>query len=88
MKVQGETNIEPLIEQALENLSCKLDALEWWSWPEVFGSTAGPRGGIGGQTVTTFQVFGFWDDASDTGILYCSGFWRPWRNFPQLRWQR
>lgn len=29
---------------------------DWWSWPQVFGTTAGPWEGYGGAALTTFQV--------------------------------
>lgn len=32
------------------------EALEWRSWPQMFGSTTGPWSGIGGAAVTSFQV--------------------------------
>lgn len=56
-----ESKHEPveLIKQAGEYLECPEKYIEWYSWPETFGSTSGPHGGIGGQTMTSFQVFGF-----------------------------
>jgi len=63
------------------------DSIQWWSWPEVFPSTSGPGGGIGGQAMTTFQVFGFRCDHHRDGLLYCGGHWRLWRRAEQ-RWQR
>jgi len=30
--------------------------LSYYAWPQVFGSTAGPFGGIGGQAISTFTI--------------------------------
>ena len=43
--VAGETGVRPCI-----------DDLTYCSWPELFGSTAGPFSGIGGQAMTTFRM--------------------------------
>lgn len=32
------------------------DCLDYWAYPQVFGSTAGPFGGVGGQMMTTFTI--------------------------------
>ena len=63
-----------------------MSSLRWWAWPEVFGSTAGPGGGIGGQAMTTFTVWGFWDEATGTGVKYCAGRWKQWCDFPRQAW--
>ena len=63
------------------------DDVEMFSWPVMFGSTAGPGGGIGGCMMTTFQVYGFRDVASDKGVLYCAGKWKYVKPFkPLMGW--
>ena len=47
------------------------DELEYWAWPQVFGSTTGPFGGIGGQAMTTFTIEA-WADGSHA-VLFCCG---------------
>lgn len=32
------------------------EELEYWAYPQSFGSTSGPFGGIGGQAFTTFTT--------------------------------
>jgi hypothetical protein len=58
----------------------------WYSWPESFGSTAGPHGGAGGQTVTSFQVFGLMNHVNDFALLFCGGKWRRWRKRDCMSW--
>lgn len=41
------------------------------SWPRVYGSTAGPFGGIGGQMMTTFQLTAYVADQFDIAAVYC-----------------
>lgn len=45
------------------------DELDYYSWPKVYGSTAGPFGGCGGQSFTTFQIEA-WSDGY-FGVLFC-----------------
>jgi hypothetical protein len=53
------------------------DSLSYYAWPETFGSTSGPRGGIGGQAMTTFTIE-VW--VSDNATLYlCAGMYS-WRD--------
>ena len=70
------TDVDQLIIEAAKRLKCHAYEVEWYSWPETFASTSGPRGGIGGQAISTFQVYGF-----TNGVTYlkaCAGFWKPW----------
>jgi len=64
-------------------LSCRVDELTWWSWPQVFSDTSGPHGGMAGQMLTTFQVFGFESPAGER-LMCCDGIWRPWNG--EQRW--
>lgn len=43
--------------------------LEYYAWPQVFGSTAGPFGGIGGQAMTTFTVEAW--VCGEVAVLFC-----------------
>lgn len=65
-----------LIAEAAKRAQCRTDEVEWYSWPHVFGSTAGPGGGVGGQMFTTFQVYAF--DAAGERTKWCAGQWRRW----------
>jgi len=38
------------------DLGAIMFSLEYYAWPEAFGSTAGPFNAVGGQTVSTFTV--------------------------------
>lgn len=75
-----------LLEDAAEKLGTEARFINWYSWPEVFGSTAGPRGGIGGQAMTTFQVYGF--IGHEKAVMYCGGVWRWWRDTSKQRFAR
>ena len=45
--------------------------LDYYAWPQLFGSTAGPNGGMGGCAMTTFTVHAFvYDD--EAAVLACS----------------
>jgi len=42
------------------------------SWPELFGSTTGPFGGIGGQAMTWFRMEA-WINTNQEGLVFCNG---------------
>ena len=67
--------IDDLIRQVAIRAGCEREDVEWYSWPQAFGTTAGP-GGVGGSTMSTFQVFAF--DAPGERSRYCGGKWRAW----------
>lgn len=72
-----------LIKNAAEKCDCGENDINWWSWPQTFSSTAGPHGGIGGQALTTFQVFGF--EGNGRRFLFCDGLWKMWTR-AEMRW--
>lgn len=46
-----------------------VDYLDYWAWPQVFGSTAGPFGGVGGQAMTTFTIEAWEQDG--VAVIFC-----------------
>lgn len=71
------TKVPAIAEEAAARLEVEPAELSMLAWPQVFGSTAGPHGGIGGAAMTTFQVLAF-VGADGQGILWCDGVWKPW----------
>lgn len=79
MNVQIEPSVTK--EQAQEALNAKFGEhfvippayyFEYWAYPQVFGSTAGPfRGKIAGQAMTTFTIEAWVVD--DLAVLFCQG---------------
>jgi len=59
-------------KDVVELLGGNPEDLEYWAWPHVFGSTTGPFGGIGGQTLTTFTVEA-WHDGTGKAVLFSNG---------------
>lgn len=72
-----------IIAEAALKLRANTRDLQWWAWPQAFSSTNGPHGGIGGQTITTFQVMAFENDDGKR-IKWCNGIWRTWNG--QQKW--
>ena len=58
-------------EKAAQVLDCPEFYLEYFAWPQAFGSTAGPFGGLGGQAVTNFTLE-VWSDGKDAAV-FCNG---------------
>lgn len=81
------TTTQVPIDEAARRLNCRTDEVRWWSWPETFGSTAGPTGGIGGQMLSSFQVFGF-EGPDGERIMSCATKWRTWSTYPHFAWGR
>lgn len=87
--VNLEFDINRIFKEAKERLKVRRDEdLEWYSWPQVFPSTAGPKpGGIGGQALTTFQVFAFISRETGERIKGCNGYWTTWNGEFLDRWR-
>ena len=77
MKSSYRVDIEELLRQVSEREKCDPEDISWWSWPEMFPTTSGPHGGISGQAITKFQVFGF-EPPSGKRQKFCAGVWRHW----------
>jgi hypothetical protein len=45
--------------------------VDYYAWPETFGSTTGPHKGIGGATMTAFTIEAW--VAPEGTLYYCSG---------------
>lgn len=76
--------MDELVAKAAELAGCTIHEVQWYSWPQVFGTTSGPRGGVGGRMMTTFQVFAF--ECADKRMKYCAGVWRHWDGEFMGRW--
>jgi len=61
-----------LASTAAEELNCNENELEYWAWPQVYGSTTGPFGGLGGQALTTFTIEA-WHNGAGKAVLFCQG---------------
>ena len=55
-------------ELPLDSASC-MD-LDYYAWPQTFGSTAGPFGGVGGQAITTFTIEA-WEYNYRFAVIFC-----------------
>ena len=47
--------------------------LSYYAWPEIFGSTAGPCGGIGGQAMSCFTIEAWVCDGDSPTVFTCCG---------------
>lgn len=66
-----------IASEAAARLEADESQLAMFAWPQVFGSTSGPHGGIGGAAMTSFQVVAF--EAPDgQAIKWCDGVWKAW----------
>lgn len=86
MKKKINYSIDDLILQGKQKVDAREDYFEWYSWPQMFGSTAGPHGGIGGAACTNFQVFLFYNLEKHIGWMYCDGVWKEWDRGRGNRW--
>lgn len=77
-------SVDELLLFIAEKAGCSTKEVTWYSWPQAFGSTSGPRGGISGQAVTTFQVYAFTAHGKNESVRakYCHGIWRHWDGEP------
>lgn len=77
MRMYAEEQLEPI------------DGLEFFGWTEVFASTSGPSGGIGGCMMTPFDVIAFIDNNTRKAILFCGNNYKFKTIKPNetMRWQ-
>ena len=45
----------------------------YYAWPHMFGSTAGPHGGIGGAAMSMFTVECYYFEEINVSLLICDG---------------
>lgn len=66
------------------------DSVDWSSWSQMFGSTAGgPHEGIiVGQAFTQFQIIGLKSSRTGVTLMWCDGVWRHWHGDLGARWDR
>lgn len=57
----------------LKNRNITYFDLSYYAWPEMFGSTSGPRGGIGGCAMTDFTIEAWVCDGSGPTFFTCAG---------------
>lgn len=50
------SKLPAIADEAAARLETTTDRLMLWAWPQVFGSTSGPRGGIGGAAMLRKNV--------------------------------
>lgn len=67
----SQADANKLIAAKFSNYDPMCGELEYWAWPDAFGSTTGPFGGIGGQAMTTFTIEA-WTDGY-YAVLFCQG---------------
>lgn len=77
--------IDDLINEVANREKCSPDDVQWYSWPQNFPTTSGPKGGAGGCMITSFQVFAF-DPPTGNRQKYCGGVWRRWKGEFNDRW--
>ena len=78
---------DALIHEAAQRLGAEPHYVEWYSWPAVFGSTAGPGPGVGGQSITVFQVLAFREAGMAEGVKWCAGRWQKWSGQIEEQWR-
>lgn len=70
MNLQSKRDSKEAAEAA-EMLGVDIVYLEYYAWPHTFSSTAGPFGGIGGQSMSTFTLEA-WAYGS-SAVVFCNG---------------
>ncbi len=45
----------------------------YYAWPYMFGSTAGPHGGMGRAVMSMFTIECYYDDEKNISLLFCDG---------------
>jgi len=63
--------------------------VNYYAWPQMFGSTAGPCHGIGGQSMSTFTVQAWVCDDAGPTVYTCAGMYyfedEPFKPFKTIK---
>ena len=71
MALPGKAQEKILSLFEANGIQASANELDYYAWPETFGSTAGPNEGWGGCAMSTFTVHAFsYND--ETAVLLCS----------------
>ena len=60
-------------KDAADSLQTDINNLEYYAWPEVFGTTSGPFYGIGGASMSTFTIEAWVNESTGECIYFCLG---------------
>lgn len=67
----------------------------YYAFPYVFGSTAGPHGGMGGQAMSTFTIECYYFEEKDYTLVFCDGEYdliegtiKPHDSLHRINWKR
>jgi len=63
----------PEVLEMMEKKGIKYFDVDYYAFPETFGSTSGPCGGIGGCSMTTFTVEAYVFNGTGPTVYVCSG---------------
>lgn len=87
MNYQKQPSAEVMSKFANNSIDIdKLFNIDYYAFPETFGSTAGPGGGIGGQAFSSFTVEAY---VSDQGTVYvCNNIYRFSKEEFNFSWPR
>lgn len=66
MNYQNQTDNR--VEAAIE-LGVSCSAIDYYAWPQIFGDTAGPFGGIGGQAISSFTIEAYTNGRE--AVIFC-----------------
>lgn len=78
-------DIDKLLKEVANREGCDIQDIEWYSWPQSFPTTSGPSGGIGGNTISTWQVVAF-IPPNGRKQKWCGGKWKHWNGQFQQQW--
>lgn len=64
-------NMDDTRTKVAGELSVPTQYIDYYAWPQMFSSTAGPFGGVGGQVVCTYTIEAY--AHGDEAVIYCNG---------------
>lgn len=77
-----QKGLPDFICQIIKDKNIEFFDYDYYAWPQTFSSTSGPRGGVGGQTMSTFTIEAYSFDSEKT-IYVCAGMY----HFAQERFE-
>ena len=68
-----QKQIPDYINKIFNNRKVQFMDIDYYAYPQTFGSTSGPCGGMGGNSISTFTVEAYVCDSVGPTIFVCCG---------------
>lgn len=74
-KMSYQSKTPQFVKDLFDKKNISVSFIDYYAWPVTFPDTTGPRGGIGGQAMSTFTVQCYVANGGCESIKVCDGYY-------------